>query len=744
MNSSSQCLDEALKHFDAGRTVVPCNGKQPVGSDWANAWRDRAKLASYFERNAEANLGLVFCGDLIDFEWDSEEEKQAFQELFDGSEVPRTPNFASTRGEHYLFKAHPRLLELGQGVVYYKKLCIRVGGGGKQIQSVIPPSRNADGKQREWNVSFDDCEAAELPESVVDQILEFQNPVAASNAPTIETSKSSEPSFIDAAVAAMLAMMTEDKGDGSTRLFAYACRAIEHNLNDADAIAAIRQASTTKLFPKKWADREIIKRLRDAEKRTTRGLAIARIDLWTPEGRTDTANARRLAASFGDVIRWCDPWRKWLVWDGRRWKIDERRTIDEYAKTVADKLWTEAAKNRENETVWRFVRATSNAHGIANMVSLARSERGLSIVPSQMDKDHFALNVGNGILDLRTGRLRSHDPSAYFTKLAPVDYVSDAECPIWTRFLDTVFAGDQELIQFVKRLGGYCLTGSVNEHILAILHGTGANGKSTLLNGLLEICGDYAFKASDSLLVDRPGDSHPTSIADLAGKRIAFASETEEGGRLNEAKIKELTGGERVRARRMREDNWEFEPTHKILVATNFMPEIKGTNYAIWRRIRLIPFNVTIAEADRDKELADKLRGEYPGILRWLVEGCLDWQSQKLGNPKSVADATALYREAEDTLGDFLERRCEVSSTASAGSSELLVDYQEYSGDRRMTAKRFAKLLNGRGYKVERATSGPFKGRMIWRGLRLAPVIASVELPGTGATSFDQTPQLAA
>ena len=254
----------------------------------------------------------------------------------------------------------------------------------------------------------------------------------------------------------------------------------------------------------------------------------------------------------------------------------------------------------------------------------------------------------------------------------------------------------------MQRLLGYCLTGDTSEQMLPILHGEGSNGKSTLVNVVFDMLGDgYSMKASPDMLLARKHDAHPTERADLFGKRFVAAVETDEGRRLAESLVKELTGGDRVRARRMREDFWQFRPTHKVILACNHKPEVRGTDLAIWRRLRLIPFNVIIPEASKDKHLGDKLREELPGILRWCVQGCLDWQAQGLGVPPEVETATASYRADEDAIGGFIEAFCITGSAFKVRAGALYEVYKTYcedSGESSLTQKRFGQRLTDRGF----------------------------------------------
>ncbi len=259
------------------------------------------------------------------------------------------------------------------------------------------------------------------------------------------------------------------------------------------------------------------------------------------------------------------------------------------------------------------------------MLKLAESELGVPVLPEDLNRDGWLLNVPNGTLDLRSGTLREHRREDLITQLCPVDYDPAAECPLWHQTLNTFFARPHrerqaELIDYFHRGAGKSLAGVVRDHVLLFAYGTGSNGKSTMLNALQETLGpDYAMKATAGLLMASKTDAHPTGLTDLYGKRLVVAIETESGRRLNETLVKELTGGDKIRARRMREDFWEFSPTHSIVLATNHKPTVRGTDHGIWRRLRLLPFTVSIPDGQADKSMPEKLRAEAPGILAWLV-----------------------------------------------------------------------------------------------------------------------------
>lgn len=421
--------------------------------------------------------------------------------------------------------------------------------------------------------------------------------------------------------------------------------------------------------------------------------------------RTDLGNAERLAARHGEDLRYCHPWAKWLVWDGRRWSIDNRAAARRRAKATVRAILAESATIEDDDRRKEHVRwaiASENRARIEAMLALGSSEPDVPILTDEMDRDAWALNCRNGTLDLRTGRLRPHRREDLITKQCPVEYHPVAQCPLWEATLRRIFAENDGIIRFWQRLCGLILTGSVTEQILPILHGAGANGKSTILNVLLDILGpDYSMKAPPDLLMVKRGEAHPTERADLFGRRLVVAIETGEGSRINEVMVKELTGSDKIRARRMREDFWEFSPTHKILLCTNHRPTVRGTDHAVWRRIRLIPFIVTIPDDQQDKALSEKLAAELPGILAWCVRGCLDWQREGLTPPREVAEATDRYRQDEDVLGAFLAENCLVNREARTKASLLYERYRawaEKAGETTKTQRRFGDAMTERGF----------------------------------------------
>ncbi|MBU4399979.1 MAG: hypothetical protein KKE86_11670, partial [Planctomycetes bacterium] len=421
---------------------------------------------------------------------------------------------------------------------------------------------------------------------------------------------------------------------------------------------------------------------------------------------TDTGLAERFAAKHKENVRYCYPWKSYLVFDGRRWDRDSAAQVEQFAKETVRSILREAADEGDDDArkaLVKFARQSESALRRSAMLRLAQSETGIPIKPDVLDRDPWILNCPNGTIDLQTGELRQHRRENYLTKLCPTEYDPAALCPTWLKTLDRCFSQDYELIDFVQRFAGYFLTGDVSEQSLCIWYGVGANGKSTILNSLMEMMGaDYSMKAGGDLLMTKRNESHPTALTDLAGRRFIAAIETAEGHKLAETLVKELVGGDPIRARRMREDYWQFDPTHKVVLACNHRPIVRGTDIAIWRRIKLVPFGVVIPPDERDKQLPAKLRDELPGILAWCVRGCLDWQRIGLGEPAAVINATAEYQSAEDVLLNFIGECC-TQGDVLVRASNLLAAYKEWSGDKYMTAKRFGRMLNERG--VERYTN---------------------------------------
>lgn len=435
---------------------------------------------------------------------------------------------------------------------------------------------------------------------------------------------------------------------------------------------------------------------------------------------TETGNAERLVDQYGRDMRFCHPWGAWLHWDSHRWKRDQTGAIRAWAKTVVRSIYTEiaAAETKEERTaILKWGNKSETAAARAAMIKLSESETEIPIEPEAMDRDPFLLNVMNGTIDLRTGLLRPHARADCITKLAPVYFDPDADCPVFLSFLDRVLP-DLEVRRFLRRITGYGMTGVTSEQCLAFFYGGGANGKSTFLDTMQEMLGDYAQTAAPDLLTSRGGDRHPTELADLFGARWVSSIEVDEGKRLAETLVKQMTGGDKMKARFMRTDFFQWTPTHKLFLAANHKPEIRGTDYAIWRRIRLIPFTVTIPVEERDGNLGAKLQAELPGILNWAISGCLEWQQHGLQEPEAIRDATEEYRQEQDVLAVFLEEKCVEDAQGYALSGALYKTYTAWcdgNSGKPISTTAFGRRLAERGFLSGKDRAA----KRIWTGVRL-------------------------
>jgi putative DNA primase/helicase len=435
---------------------------------------------------------------------------------------------------------------------------------------------------------------------------------------------------------------------------------------------------------------------------------------------TDLGNARRLVAMHGAGLRYVPQWGTWLVWDERRWRRDVKGVVFERAKDVVEALWREVAAESDSDRrkqLARWAAQSEAANRIEAMVKLARTEPGIAVEPDELDADPWLFNVANATVDLRSGALRRHQPGDLITKIAPVVFDPAAKCPTWLAFLERIIP-DEAVRGFLQEAVGYALTGVTSEQVLFFLFGFGANGKSTLTETVQTMAGEYGRQAEPGLLLARQ-DPHPTGVADLMGARLVVATEVEEGRRLAEATVKQLTGGDRIRARFMRMDFFEFTPTHKLFLHGNHRPVVRGTDHAIWRRLRLIPFTVTIPREEQDKNLPIRLREELPGILSWALEGCLRWQRSGLTTPPAVMVATDDYRAEMDVLGSYLEEQCVVFEEAYVPAAALYRSYVAWcdaNGEHALSQRRLGPALVERGF--ERRKHGSER-RWHWFGVGL-------------------------
>jgi len=407
---------------------------------------------------------------------------------------------------------------------------------------------------------------------------------------------------------------------------------------------------------------------------------------------TEDALALSFTRRYHRDWRYVAAWGRWLVWDGQRWRTEDTLAATDLIRSVC----RQTAVRADNPKVAAKLASAGTVGGVER---LARADRRHAATTDEWDSDPWLLNTLGGVVDLKTGRKRPHDRADRMTKITTA--TPNGECPTWRQFIDEVTGGDKELQSYLQRMVGYALTGSTQEHALFFLYGTGANGKSVFVNTLATILGDYATNAPMDTFMETRTDRHPTDMAGLRGARFVAAIETEQGKRWAESKLKNLTGGDKISARFMRQDFFEFFPQFKLFVAGNHKPAIRNIDEAMKRRLHLIPFTITVPPERRDKNLQQKLLAERDGILAWAVHGCLDWQRHgRLDPPQRVVDATEEYFEAEDALGRWLDERCVREANAKSLTAELFNDWKQWAeaaGEFSGSQKRFADLLLTRG-----------------------------------------------
>jgi putative DNA primase/helicase len=455
-------------------------------------------------------------------------------------------------------------------------------------------------------------------------------------------------------------------------------------------------------------------RVADAE--AANQAARLEVDDARPPEYSDESLALRLAAKHGNDIRYVSRWGKWLLWSGAKWDFDETMRVFSMSRAIC------RAASAEPE-VTRGASAIASAKTVAATVSLARADRRIAATVDQWDEGEWLLNTPKGIVDLRTGQISPNDPLRYMTRTTAC--VPGGDCPQWLEFLDRITADNRELRSFLQRIAGYALTGSTREQALFFFYGTGANGKGVFIDTLQGILGlgddGYATAAPMETFVATRNDRHPTDLASLRGARMVTAQETERGRHWAEAKVKRLTGGDPISARFIGKDFFTYIPAFKLIIAGNHKPGLRSVTVATRRRFNLVPFTVTIPEKERDQQLKDKLETEWPGILQWAIDGCLEWQRIGLNPPPIVREATDAYLASEDSIANWIAERCVVAKREEDRSTALFESWKQFAeatGETAGPQKSLTEALEALGF--ERFTHGQTRQAM-FRGISVRP-----------------------
>lgn len=430
----------------------------------------------------------------------------------------------------------------------------------------------------------------------------------------------------------------------------------------------------------------------------------------------DLGNAQRFLALHGEDVRYCADLGHWLVWDGRRWIIDRNETIvGSKSLTVPRFILKEAAEEQDEErskSLAKWALTTGLVNRVNAITKIAQDMPDCWVQSDDLDRDLYKLNVTNGVLNLRTGGLeKPHNKQEYITQIAGTSYSQNASAPRFEMFLETIFNGNEDLIRYVQKLAGYSLTGSTDEQIFPILYGSGANGKSTLLEIIREVMGEYCQVADATTFLQQTTDRIRTDLARMRGARLVTSSEVSQDRKLDTALVKAITGGDKITARFLFKNDFEYIPGYKVWLATNYKPSISGDDEGMWRRLRLIPFEVKIPEEKQDKSLKQKIiSSELPGVLTWMVEGCVLWQKEGLIPPSEVLQATAHYKDDSDVVKIFIDDACIRDPQSKIAAKALYAAFQIWcksSGVRYVPIGQFKDRMASLGFTMEKVDNAP-------------------------------------
>ncbi|WP_117161261.1 phage/plasmid primase, P4 family [Paraliobacillus sp. X-1268] len=513
------------------------------------------------------------------------------------------------------------------------------------------------------------------------------------------------------------------EGGRNNTLYSHCCRLIEFGYSQKEVLYIVRFLNRFFFMPS-IDDREFEATLTSAFQHEPSGKDYGAPpesgQAQTAESKqpsfnmTEMGNAERLVYRNGNNLRYCIEFEEWLLWDGNTWIEDRKRKIERVAIKTFREMYKEIAlveDTDQRKKIYKWAQSSEKSSVFLN--SINRAQAMLPITQEELNRDPFKLNCTNGTVDLRTGELLQHKREFLITKNTHIQYDAKAECPNWINFLHNIFRNEdgelkQDLIDFIQKSIGYALTGDTNEQVAFFLWGTGRNGKSTLINTIKDLLGDYSKQTNSDTFTSKINEGGINNdIARLHGSRFVSAVESEDGQKLSESLIKQLTGGELITARFLRREFFEFMPEFKLFFTTNHKPIVKGDDEGIWRRIRLIPFNYTIPKEEVDKHLPEKLQNELPGILKWAVDGCLKWQQEGLGEPDEVKNATDEYKEEMDLLSSFLEECCVKNPDAKVQVNMLHKKYMvwaEENGEYPMKKRVFNNRITMKGFQKRKST----------------------------------------
>jgi len=698
------CLSElgqaALSYASLGIRVYPVqpNGKRPISEHGYNdGTTDHNQILEWWSSEPDANVGFATGSQFEVLDVDGDIGKQSMFELFGPDWFQRFATVVTgSGGVHCYFAA----TGLGSPVGFLPGLDWR----GTISGVVAPPSIHETGVRYTW-VNGTPSAFPAPPQVLLDAV---RRPLRSTDAKG--------------------ARLLPPKGvpldaDSLADVLDRVRSAPEHTRNDTlnrNAFAVLQRADEheAEVITELLEDAALASGLLTNEiQKTLNSARVGAAKKPSPRPLTDLGNAERLIDQYGENLRFNTNSERWLIWDGCVWRVDLNGEIDRLARKVVRTIYQESMNPWGNDDIVKWAKASESKNHLGAMIQVAQKQFGVPVSVDDLDNDPWLVTAKNGTIDLRTGQLLPFDRTHLITKQLHVEYDPSATCPNFDTFLRKIMP-DDEVVTYLQTAAGYSLTGLNKEQCVFFLYGGGANGKTTFVNAIAHVLGPHGWQAPTSLLVDRR-DGIPNDLARLAGVRYVMVTEPEDRSRLNEAIVKSITGGDRVSARFLHKEFFEFVPACKIWLSTNHKPLISGVDHGIWRRIRLIPFLVAIPDDEQDKKLGAKLELEAPGILNWMVKGCLAWQANGLRVPLSIKMATDDYRSEMDILGNFLTDVCVEGDDLRVTKDQLFREYEiwcQANGEKPSSKRQLGYRLKERGLEEYRTSSD--RG---WSGISVSP-----------------------
>lgn len=681
-----------------GWPVFPltANEKRPATSNgFKNASRDLNQLRQWFHPNSTHNIGVVTGpkSGLVIIDLDEKNGVSGSASLASAEakhgELPVTLRSTTGSGGQHLFFRYPAGVRVRNRAAVLPGVDVRGDGG-----YVVAPGSLVSGSSYRWQDK--DAAIAELPQWLLKLI----------------TGKGSASESAPAEGASI------PNGSRNDALFRFAMGQMRSGHHRDKVEKLVLDANTILCAPP--MEEQEVRQIVENVYRLYKDRAVSNL--------TDIGNGRKMAELYGTTVRFVlETKDRWLQWNGTYWSRVPQTVISGLSKAVPEAYAKEAdglPDGPEKTTLKKHALRSSSKLKLDAAVELFKSEPNIGISMSDLDTHDFLFPAQNGVIDLKTAAFLKSDPAMLITQVGGTSYDANATCPRWEKFLIQVMNNDAEMVTYLQRVVGYALSGSTAEQCMFFGYGFGANGKSTFLNIVRTLLGDLGMQASSETLMETKRSSSGTSsdIARLRGKRFVAMSETDDGRHLNEGMVKSLTGGDRIIARDLYQSIFEFKPSHKFFLASNHKPTIKGTDHGIWRRIRLIPFSVTIPEKDRNSNLEAELCEELPGILNWAIKGCIDWQQHGLSKPKAIEQATSEYKADMDIVGSWISERCVLSPSHELSFDQAYKSFDPWCKENynfSFSKKRLGQMLIERGFEAVN------RGGRKYRGIALNSSVAA-------------------